>query len=853
MPDHTTSLRILADILPLQTRSSKRRGIGVYTGLVLRALLEQLAEGQAYILLANGHLPAPDPLPPDTPTPWRLYYGDFPLGDYRLDQGPQKTADYHAYWQAQIERFAPDVLHIHSPFEFEAPPHSRYEHAPTVLTVYDLIPLRLEAQYLRPAPEWMKEDYHHICGLIRQADHIITLSNHSRDDIVELLGVESDRVSVAPPGPSSFCRLAPTQRELAELREKYALSGGFVLCVSGSDRRKNLTGTLDAYSRLHPRIRREFPLVIVCALMPREEETLWLKARELSIGDQVIFTNYIPDEELAALYRLATVQIFPSFYEGFGMPVLDAMACGLPVITSNVTSLPEVAGDAALLVNPSDPAEMADALARGLESEQLRDELRAKGLAQAAQFTWERAARVFRQAYRNVGASRGQAFASPFFLRQPARLCSLALVSPFPPQRSGIADYSASLFQALREHLLVTAFVPPDQLAAIREHVRGPIESVARLPHMVQAGQVDAILYQMGNSPFHHFELPYLLTMPGVVEVHDGVLHGMIHTLTLAQGDVEGYRHELSYAHDQAGREKADAVIAGQTDALAALYEMTANRRVVNSAVGVIVHNRWAAESLDAQRINLPVMISHLPMEHVESIQRSGRAAARAALGIPQDALVLATFGRLTFGKRLDVILHVFARLRQEITNVELFLVGELDAPSGDFNIPRTIAELGLASPVHVTGYIDSERFARYMTATDIGLNLRYPHAGESSATLLHLLSLGIPVITSHLGPFAELPDDCCWKVDVDDIEKDLLLAYLERLATHPALLQQMSANALRFAHANIPTWEGAARLYVEFIASALASQRPLLPSIWSPARDAKEALRSALPAANQR
>jgi len=215
--------------------------------------------------------------------------------------------------------------------------------------------------------------------------------------------------------------------------------------------------------------------------------------------------------------------------------------------------------------------------------------------------------------------------------------------------------------------------------------------------------------------------------------------------------------------------------------------------------------------------------------------------------------LVIATFGRLAFNKRLPVILHAFARLGQEFPNARLFLVGELDPSSGDFDVPHLIEELGIASRVCITGYVERERFVQYMAITDVGLNLRYPHAGESSGTLVRLLNLGVPVITSNLGPFAELPDDCCWKVDVDDIEKDLLLAYLKRLATYPALLQQMSANAFRFARANIPTWEGAARLYIEFIASVLASQRPLLPMIWPPARDAKTALRSTLPAADQR
>ncbi|MBM3189517.1 MAG: glycosyltransferase family 4 protein, partial [Chloroflexi bacterium] len=486
--------RILSDVLPLQIEPTRHRGIGQYTAKVLHGLARQGAEGQAHLFLGSGHLAQPEPFPSGGPGRWRLYYGDYPLGRYRPDQWAYHLEGYGSYWQKQLDRFRPQVLHIHSPFEWDAPLHRHHAGTPTVYTVYDLIPLRLEEHYLRKAPLWMQSGYRHVCELLRRADHLITISQHSRQDIIELLGIEPERISVAPAGPSGQFARAPDPRVMASLRGRLPLGNGFVISTAGFDYRKNLKRMLESYSLLDRRLRQAHPLVVVCALTSEEEGLLRSQARELGIEANLVLTNYVSDDELLALYHMATVQFLPSIYEGFGLPVLDAMLCGLPVITSNASSLPEVAGEAALLVDPLDTKAMADALTRVLESEGLRAELRAKGLEQAKRFDWEQAARVFQEVYRQVGGSDGWAFFSPVLRREAPKLESLAFVSPLPPQVTGVADFAAYLIQALRQHVSVTAFVAPEQVSAARHRVEAPVESIAALPGMVTSGQVDAVL-----------------------------------------------------------------------------------------------------------------------------------------------------------------------------------------------------------------------------------------------------------------------------------------------------------------------------------------------------------------------
>jgi len=814
------STRVLSDIIPLQLEPSRNRGIGQVTAGMMRALLSYPDRTVVHILMGNGHLRQPEPLPATPALNWRLYYGDFPITDYNIEKWRDYQCSYGLYWQEQLASFRPDVFHIHSPFELTIPLHDACQGVKTVFTVYDMIPLRFAQRYLQDP--LLRESYMAVCKLLQRADHIIAISRSAQEDLMEYLGVDKQRITVVYPGPSDFHRRNVRSEMVEHLRRKFQLRAGFVLCTSGYDYRKNLPSILRSYSQLSPSLRRQFPLVIVCHLTPEAESNLRGQADVLGIGYEVVLTNYVSDDELIALYHMATVQFYPSIYEGFGMPVLDAMLLGLPVITSNVSALPEVAGDAGLLVDPFDVNQMSDALAQVLESPDRREQMRLKGLHQAEKFSWRIAAESVRQVYLRLGRTTPSTLVVP--TRSASKLRHLALVSPLPPQRSGIADFSASLLKGLREHIPVTAFVAPDALQKVRRHVEGTVESIIRLPAMLTSGDVDAVFYQIGNSAFHHFQFPYLMQIPGIVELHDGVLQGFLYSLFLAQGDLAGYRREMSYAHDSAGRAHAHDLMRKRI--APELYQMTANRRVVDTAIGVIVHNLWAADAVLMHNTNIPLQLIMHPVSRQESAARLDACRSRHNLGIAPDQIVIATFGRLVSAKRLDVMVNAFARLVPEVGNVHLYMVGELEP---DSVIPQLVQKLGVEKAVHITGYVDEARFVEYMAATDIAVNLRYPHAGETSGTLVRLLNAGVPVIVSDVGSFADFPDDCCWKVPVDYAEEETLLVYLRRLVLDNGLRDRMKANTVRYAKATIPTWGSVAEQYLAFIQKAWAVETPFL------------------------
>ena len=225
----------------------------------------------------------------------------------------------------------------------------------------------------------------------READHVITVSDYSREAIGRAYHIPLDRISVVYPAAGSEFRPIARQEAARRVEERFGLQPGYLLYVGALEPKKNIDGLLDAFSRV---LRDGFAdQVLVLAGgeggMPYDLERA-VRARR--IESSVLALGYVPDADLPWLYTAAGAFVYPSFYEGFGLPPLEAMACGTPTIVSRATCLPEVVGEAALLVDPERPEEMAEAIARVLADRALAAELSRRGLEQSGRFSWERAA-----------------------------------------------------------------------------------------------------------------------------------------------------------------------------------------------------------------------------------------------------------------------------------------------------------------------------------------------------------------------------------------------------------------------------------------------------------------------------
>lgn len=226
----------------------------------------------------------------------------------------------------------------------------------------------------------------------KRSDRIITISRNSKKDIVGMLKIPENKVCVIyEAGEGHSSRMFDENVARERLRGKYGIDREFILTVSASHPHKNLHRLLQAYSILNKRYRVKH-LLILTGIKGRAEHSLKDLTKELSLKENVIFTGWVPVEDLSILYSNADLFVFPSLFEGFGIPVLEAMVHGTPVVSSNIASLPEIAGKAALLVDPYSVDEIAEAIHRVLIDETLRSTLIKKGLKRASQFSWEKTA-----------------------------------------------------------------------------------------------------------------------------------------------------------------------------------------------------------------------------------------------------------------------------------------------------------------------------------------------------------------------------------------------------------------------------------------------------------------------------
>jgi glycosyltransferase involved in cell wall biosynthesis len=349
----------------------------------------------------------------------------------------------------------------------------------------------------------------------------------------------------------------------------------------------------------------------------------------------------------------------------------------------------------------------------------------------------------------------------------------VAYYSPQPPERSGIADYSALLLPALAERI--------------------EVDVVRRGSRRLRRG-ADVALYHIGNDPeAHGWIVEALRRRPGIVVLHDFVLHHLVAGMTLGRGEGAGYLDAMQREAGPVGRMLAHGVIDGLLPPLwedrAADYPLAGE--VLASATGLIVHSRYVEALVRDSGYQGPVWrVPHPAWTPPAEI-------ARAEL--PEGRTVIGCYGHLNPAKRLPQLLEAFALLRRRVPEALLLLVGSL-SPGLDFD--PLYDRLGLRSGEDVirAGYVDETGLWSFLAACDVCVNLRYPTMGETSGIVVRALSLGRPLVVSDVGWFAELPDEAAVKVSVGGEEVHILADALELLVGDPELRSRMGEAALALA-----------------------------------------------------
>jgi glycosyltransferase involved in cell wall biosynthesis len=795
-------MRLVLDLQAVQA-SNRNRGIGRYALALARAIANRRGDRELLIVL-NGNLPE------RTDAVRSAFKGLLSEDEILVWRGLTSVAggDETRKWQRQaserlreafIGSLRPDVVHVASVFEgFEDDAVTSIGHLPsafpTAATLYDLIPFVHREKYL--GHPQLARWYWAKLSCLERASLWLAISQHTRQEAIEQLGLPPERVVAIGGGVDElFCRRDVSTAHRAALAKRYGFESGFIMCTGGIDHRKNLDGLLKAYALLDGSMRRDHPLLIACHVEREAKESLNALAASLRIPPgQLILTGFVPDDDLVALYNICSLFVFPSWHEGLGLPVLEAMACGAPVVASNLTSLPELIARDDAMFDPHRPGSIAAKLAEVLRDANFRFGLRRHGLARAADHSWDRAARLALEAFDEV-----QLRAKP---RRTSRhgvsvgRPPLIVVTPLPPARSGIADYSADLLPALAQHYDIDVVVDQASVNAPQVEASCRIRSVDWFE--AEAPRADRIVYQIGNSHFHKHMLGMMERHPGLVVLHDFFLGGLLLHMEVHGLQPQCWSHALYRSHGYSA-----LAMRFTADATSALREYPANYPVLRNALGVIVHSAYAQE-LASRWYDTDLSREWAVIPQVRAIENLlPKAQARKRLNIDPDAFLVCSFGIIAPSKLNHRLLDAWRKSSlSKVDGTRLVFVGDYYGSDYGRVLNRSAEACGLSQQIAITGFCTDSDYRLWLAAADAAVQLRHDTRGETSRAVLDCMAAGVPTIVNAHGTMRDFSSCLCIS---DGFHDEELSAALERLRQDSGIRLSLGQGArarVRSAHA---------------------------------------------------
>lgn len=690
--------------------------------------------------------------------------------------------------ETNIEKNNIDVFYITSPFDFDNQPNYEKKWFGDTLicaTFYDLIPYLFKDHYL--SDEGTQKRYIRKLEKLKWMDHLFAISQSAKDDLVEHTKFDQSKIDVIlGAADETIKKIELSNDEKKKVLSKFRINKQFMICVAGDDERKNISGLIKAYGRLNESLKEKYQLVIVCKLSEHSVNRYSKEINDAKLKNKVILTNFVTDEELIILYNTAYLCVFVSKYEGLGLPVLEAYSCEVPVVTSDNSSLKEVSGSAAIMVDPFNIDSITSGIEKGLLLTDNERKERQKIANQIkSEFCWKKTAEKTLNGIKNLCPNKRKKKKIAFF-------------TPLPPIKSGIADYSVDILNSIAEEFeRIDVFVDSGYIP------------VCDLPSNVRVFEYtgfdcklyDEIVYQMGNSTYHSYMLKYIKDFGGTVVLHDVNLHGLISTLDVWNGGSwERYRQDLLEDFSEI---ECDNIIAKEQNGIT--VEEVINGCVTNYASKIIVHSKWGKNLLLERNIEREV--HYIPLyskcDFIGNIDEK-----REQLDYKKNEILLGAFGIVHSSKRIKSLILACKKLWEENLKFKLLLVGELLDEELKRELDTLMNERKIKDNIKITGYVELDEFENYMDIVDIGINLRYPYNGENSASALRLLGKGKCILVNDIGSFSEIDNNACIKIpNIKDysMEEEIHLIYkeLKALIMNPEKIHKIGKNALKYAKNN--------------------------------------------------
>jgi glycosyltransferase involved in cell wall biosynthesis len=582
---------------------------------------------------------------------------------------------------------------------------------------------------------------------------------------------EESIINVSTALDANFLHCQVDSESQHDLKKRLGITRSMILYSGGADQRKNLPRLIQSYAALPVTVRAKHQLVFA-GKMP-DGDISRFKQIAMNAGlvsDELCFTDYVSDVELIQLYSLCTLYVFPSWHEGFGLPALEAMACGAPVIAANTSSLPEVINNTRALFDPFDLTAITGKIHQALTNEKFREDLRAHGKKQAARFSWDMTATRAIAAWARLDKKTNWLGLRLTQKDKP----KLAFVSPLPPERTGIADYSAELLPELSKHYDIELVVAQSKVDDARVTCTGKVRSVEWFRE--HSAELDRVIYQIGNSPFHEHMFPLLQEIPGSIVLHDFYLSAVKSWKEMYAGEEHTWTRSLYDAHGY------KAVALRFKDPEAAKKKYPVNFDILQNAQGVIVHSNFSRR-LAYRWYGQHAAYDWAVIPHLRALASiPDKPTAKKQLGFTEDDFLTCSFGFLDSTKLNHRLLNCWlASSLSQDPHCHLIFVGENHGGEYGRNLLRIIQDSGLAKRIHVTGFVSRELFEQYLASTDLAIQLRADSRGETSGTSLDSMSYSLPLVVNANGSMAELPDHAVWKIP-DHFSDSMLIDALETL-----------------------------------------------------------------------
>jgi glycosyltransferase involved in cell wall biosynthesis len=783
-------MRVVLDLHAFPVPAVRHQGIDRYSVSLARAMLRYAGKHDVHVVVNHSLEDAVEELQNEFPDvvqsgKFRLSQLPFlgtPAANGRWHRGAAELLREHALLQLR-----PDVVLCSSltrTIDAQTFSKLRLASVPTAIALNEQFPpLNWHAQVLDlPAsrPSIPAESI----GQLRQAELVLTISEYCRGLVLDALKLQPEKVIViAPAADERFRPAVVSAAHERAVRMRFALNHDFIMSVGGSAGRNNVERLVEAYALLPFELRRAHQLAVVGGNDDDEIRRLIQFAQSKGLTDRdLVLTGYVGDDELVTLYNACRLFVFPSLGEIFAQPALEAMSCGAPVIGSDRGGIPEVIGLPDALFDPASARRMSEKIHEVLAGAELRAKLKAHALEQASGFSWRESARRTLEALERLRTSRRETSKTPVSLPKSRR--RMAYVSPLPPERSGIADYSTELLPELAKYYEIDLITDLTQVGD--PHLQKQFRRVSFSQFQKSARRYERILYHIGNSPFHG-QIPSLLERyPGPVALHDFFLSHLFYHLDGIDG-VALWR-SLYVSHGYPG-----LLSRARKGADAAVWAYPCNLSVLSQAAGIIVHSEHARElardwfgiSADDWKV----------IPQLRTMPRSApREEARRALGIAPDTFLVCSFGFVAPAKLNDLLFRSW--LGSSLGNRKdchlVFVGGDGEGRPYQVN--------GISSSrVGVTGYLGKEDYERYLAAADVGVQLRGELSrGETPRSVLDCMAYGLATIVSAHPALADLPGDSVLTLS-EGCGMGELVAALERLHREPEYRAELGRHAQQY------------------------------------------------------